>query len=444
MTTAVQSPTAAAASVGQAIAPSRRNLRILVVTDVFPALSETFILDQLVSFLQAGHEVRVIADRPRQEQVMHPEVAQYGLLTRTHYLNVPQHRRARVGVLLRAIGAGGPRVVASFADLLLARLRIHEPGNLSMLAATIVALVDAGEVDVVVCHFGENGARLVRATGALGRDVPVLTIFHGFDLTRLIRTHGPRCYGNLRRGGRLFLPTSEAFADRLRAMDFPDDRIVVQRMCVDLDKLDAVVAALPPGPGPNGPFTFLGVGRLVEKKGFRDAVRAFAQAFGTTPPGSACLRIVGGGPMREELEALAASTGVTDRVTFLGPLQRQRVLAEMRGADALVQPSVTAADGDMEGLPVVISEGMALRKPVITTRHSGIPELVIDEVTGRLVAEADVPSLAAAMSWMAAHQDAARRMGEAGRARLEGGFNAAFWNGALERVLQKAVSQHAA
>ena len=419
-----------------------RRLKILVVTHEFPALSETFILDQLVALLQAGHDVHIVADAPRHEAVVHPEIAQHDLLRRTRYLAVPHSKMARLALLLRAIRIGGMKVASSTAALILARRRTGEPGQLACFAATVTALAEIGNVDVAICHFGENGARLVRATQALRRLEPVLTIFHGFDLTRLVRTHGPRCYGNLTQAGALFLPTSDAFAERLEALGFPSERTVVQRMCVDLDKLDAVVRALPAQPTDDAPFTFLCVGRLVEKKGFADAVRGFAQAFAGAPAHLARLNIVGDGPLRDELEHLVAQHGVADRVHFLGALPRQHVLAAVRAADVLVHPAITAADGDMEGLPVVISEGMALRKPVITTRHSGIPELVIDQVTGRLVPEADVPALAAAMSWMVAHPAAARRMGETGRARLEAGFNAAHWSAVLEGLLQAAVIAH--
>ncbi len=411
-------------------------MRITVVADVFPALSETFVLDGVISLIERGHEVSIIADKARDEPAVHDDVARHGLLGRTRYLVLPRTLHGRLAVLAHAARHGRLRLAGTALALLRARRQVGEAGGLRMLAA-VRALAEAPRPDVVLCHFGPNGAMAARALDALGWAAPVVTIFHGFDLSRLVKQRGPHLYGHLFRRGRLFLPACEAFAARLRAIGCPPERIRVQRMCVDLPGLDALAASLGGAP-PAAAFTFVGVGRLVAKKGFAHAIRAFARAFGHLPPGQARLRLAGDGPLRGELEALARQAGVAGRVEFLGPLQRRAVVAAMLAADALVQASVTAADGDMEGVPLVISEAMALGKPVLATRHGGIPELVLDGVTGRLLDEGDEAGLAAAMAWMAANRPAAAQMGRAGRERLQAGFTAGCWNGLLEQRLSAA------
>lgn len=425
-------------------APARR-LRITVVVDVFPALSETFVLDQVISLIEMGHKVRIIAGSSRSEQQVHEEVARYNLLDQTRYLSrLPRTRRRRLAVLVAAMRSGGVRMARSLDAFRLARRRSGEPGEMAGLAATVTALADAPRPDVILCHFGPNGSRAVRAIEALHWSVPVVTIFHGFDLSRLLRQRGPHIYDNLLHKGRLFLPACGFFADRLHAMGCPADQIMVQRMCVDLVKLDAIASTIATAKPLVAPFTFTTVGRLVPKKGFVHAIRAFAVAFSDLPPSEVRLRLVGDGPLREELESTAEELGVSGHIEFLGSLRRTDVLSAMLEGDALIQPSVTAPDGDMEGLPVVISEAMALRKPVIASRHSGIPELVVQDVTGQLVDEADETGLAEAMRWMVSNRSAAARMGLAGRKRLEGGFNAHHWNSLLEqRLLDTALEADA-
>ncbi len=413
-------------------------MRIIVVADVFPALSETFVLDQVVSLIERGHDVSIIADRPRAEPAMHEDIARHGLLRRTHYLAPPQTWRGRLAVLARAARHSRFRLIGTAVALRRAR-KVGEVGGLRMLAL-VAALAKAPRPDIILCHFGPNGSLAIRALDALGWAVPVVTIFHGFDLSRLVKQRGPHLYDYLFRNGRLFLPVCQAFADRLGALGCPPGRTMVQRMGVDLAELDAFGRPHDQATPHAGTFTFLSVGRLVAKKGTAHAIRAFAGAFGHLPPSQVRLRVVGDGPLRGDLSSMAQACGVAAHVEFLGALPRVMVLSTMQASDALVQASVTAADGDMEGVPVVIAEAMALGKPVLGTRHSGIPELVLDGVTGRLLEEGDKAGLTAAMAWMVANRQATAQMGRAGRARLKAGFTANYWNTLLEQRLQSVVS----
>lgn len=410
-------------------------MRITVLVDVFPALSETFVLDQVVSLIERGHDVSIIADRPRNEPAVHEDVARHGLLRRTRYLAPPHTWRGRLAVLAHAARQSWLPLAKTMVALQLAHWRVGEVGSLRMLAL-VAALAKAPRPDIILCHFGPNGSLAIRALDALGWVTPVVTIFHGFDLSRLIKQHGSHLYGHLFRKGRLFLPVCQAFADRLGALGCPPGRTMVQRMGVNLIELDAHGQATPHA----GAFAFLSVGRLVAKKGTTHAIRAFACAFGHLPPGQVCLRVVGDGPLRGQLASVALACGVAAYVEFLGALPRQMVLSAMQASDALVQASVTAEDGDVEGVPIVIAEAMALGKPILGTRHSGIPELVLDGVTGNLLEEGDEAGLAAAMAWMVANRQAAVQMGQAGRARLEAGFTANYWNTKLEQRLQSVVS----
>ena len=100
------------------------------------------------------------------------------------------------------------------------------------------------------------------------------------------------------------------------------------------------------------------------------------------------------------MRALSVSLGIADRVHFAGWLSRTAVLAELGATDALIAPSETAEDGDIEGMPVVVMEAMACGLPIIGTRHSGIPEIVRDGVNGLVVPERDPRALAAAIERM--------------------------------------------
>jgi glycosyltransferase involved in cell wall biosynthesis len=166
-------------------------------------------------------------------------------------------------------------------------------------------------------------------------------------------------------------------------------------------------------PRPHG-RTVVAVGRLVEKKGFADLVEAAARLAADRPLDR--VLIVGDGPLRAELEGLAARRGVADTVRFLGPRDPAGVRAVLEEADLLAMPCVVAADGDRDAMPVVVKEALAMEVPVVGTREVAMPEMVEDG-WGRLVAPHDPDALAEALDAVLALPPEERAaMGAAGRA----------------------------
>ena len=142
-------------------------------------------------------------------------------------------------------------------------------------------------------------------------------------------------------------------------------------------------------------LSVVAVGRMVEKKGFQYLIEAakILQDKGVDIE----LEIVGSGPLQAQLEKMTAALGVDRSVKFFGEASTEEVRTKMLGAGVVVVPSVTGSSGEMEGIPVVLMEAMALGVPVISTRHSGIPELVRHGETGFVVEERDSAALASAL-----------------------------------------------
>ncbi|MGB3969754.1 MAG: glycosyltransferase, partial [Planctomycetota bacterium] len=118
------------------------------------------------------------------------------------------------------------------------------------------------------------------------------------------------------------------------------------------------------------------------------------------------------------LRTLCAEHGVTGQADFLGPLDNAAVKRELLAASLAVLPCEIAADGERDGIPIFLCEAMALGVPIVTTAVSGIPELVRDGDTGFLAAPGDPAALAAALGRALADPDAARAVGERGRAEV--------------------------
>ncbi|TIU75982.1 MAG: colanic acid biosynthesis glycosyltransferase WcaL, partial [Mesorhizobium sp.] len=111
--------------------------------------------------------------------------------------------------------------------------------------------------------------------------------------------------------------------------------------------------------------------------------------------------VIGAGELLEQLKRLAAELGIAGRVDFLGPRPHAEVKQRLRDAHVFVLPSVSAHNGDLEGIPVALMEAMAAGLTVVSTYHSGIPELIEDGKTGFLAPERDVAALAGKLVWVA-------------------------------------------
>jgi len=176
------------------------------------------------------------------------------------------------------------------------------------------------------------------------------------------------------------------------------------------------------------------VGRLIEKKGFGDLVRAcgLLREQGV----DFCCRIVGEGPLEGELRGLVAELGLEDRVSLMGARSQEeivRLLAEETQVFALA--CVTEADGGKDNLPTVIMEAMAAALPVVSTRLAGVPEMVEEGETGLLCEEGDVAGLAERLARLLGDEALCRAYGEAGQLLCHALFSREVAYGELRRVL---------
>ena len=191
----------------------------------------------------------------------------------------------------------------------------------------------------------------------------------------------------------------------------------------------------------------LAVGRLIEKKGFADLIEAAAIL---TREGAAFrCEIVGEGEERDALAARIAELGLEDRVRLLGARTSEQVQAHMRACAVLAVPCVVAGDGDRDGLPTVLLEAMALGTPCVGTDVTGIPEALVDEVTGLGVPQRDPAALAAALQRLLTDAALRVRLAEAARALVERRFSSAantrrlraLWGATPLRVLFRVYNR---
>jgi glycosyltransferase involved in cell wall biosynthesis len=287
-------------------------------------------------------------------------------------------------------------------------------------------------VSVLHAHFGVEGVYITPTAKAL--NVPLVTTLHGFDVTvgkkQLLASKKPSWINyvtwrtSLFETGAVFICVSEHIRRSAIEWGYPAERTVVLPIGVDTDAIKPV----PFGEKPQ----IVHVARLVEKKGTADLLRAFATVRRAVP--AADLVIIGEGPLRERLDVLAKQLGIADAVQFLGARTHAEVLAQVAAAQVLCLPSVTAPNGDMEGLGMVLLEAAATGRPVVGTNHGGIPEAVDDGVNGYLVPERDPVALAERLLALLGDPDLGERFGAAGRAMVERRFDLHTQTGKLESL----------
>jgi glycosyltransferase involved in cell wall biosynthesis len=277
---------------------------------------------------------------------------------------------------------------------------------------------------LVHAHFATDGLLALPLARSLG--VPLVTTLHGYDVGRT----RPRLlasgriswvkYALFRRRlmaqGDLFLAVSDAVRNEAVAIGYPKERTHTHYLGVDLDRFRPDGRDAEPG-------LILHVGRLVEKKGTRLLLFALARARTTCP--EARLLIVGDGPERPALERPRRRSR-TRRRRPLRPAHSPRTKSPtgMCRAWLLAVPSVTAFDGDAEGLPTVILEAAALALPTIGSNHKGIPEAIADGRTGFIVPEREAEALAARIVELLGSAELRGRMGAAARTLAEEKFDA--------------------
>jgi colanic acid/amylovoran biosynthesis glycosyltransferase len=285
--------------------------------------------------------------------------------------------------------------------------------------------------DVVIAQYGTVGVRVITACQIAG--VPLVVYFRGFDASRrsVIDKHA-EAYQRLFRQAARTIAVSEDLRQRLIAIGAPRENVMVIPSGVDTETFcGGAPAACPP--------LFLAVGRFVEKKGPGLTIRAFAEVHRQHPESR--LRMIGDGGLLASCRELAESLGVADAVSFLGPQPHRVIAEEMREARAFVQHSVVASGGDCEGTPNAHKEASATGLPVVSTRHAGIPEVVVDNETGLLVEEHDVTGMAAQMCRLIDNPDLATRLGQAGRERMKDLFSIHRTTEKLHRVVQEVVAE---
>lgn len=347
-------------------------MKITYIVGNFPKLSETFILNQITGLINKGHEVDVISFQRRKEDNIHEDVYQYNLLDKTQYIK--KAASTNIGFVL----------------------------NEKLVASLLFS-------DILHAHFASIATDLA------------LTISKAFHIPFVFTTHANDIFSHpdkdqLREkalNAHKVITISEynkAYFKNLIGHEF-SDKIDVIRCGIDLDRFNYIERE------PKKTVKILFVGRLIEKKGLPYALAAFNQVIQSV--NNIELKIIGDGNKRAEIEDQIKGFSLQKKIALLGSLPQSRIIKAMEDADIFLLPSITAQNGDREGAPVSLMEAHATGLPVISTLHTGIPEVVVNGTSGFLVPEKDTHALSVKLKALIENYELRKKMGKAGRLHIE-------------------------
>jgi glycosyltransferase involved in cell wall biosynthesis len=383
----------------------------------YPRLSETFIAQEIRALEQRGLDILIVALRQPTDRAVHPihrEISAPVTYLPEYLHQAPRRVFAAWRALRRRPGYRAARA-AWWRDLKRDRTRnrIRRFGQALVLAHELPATVGW-----LHAHFLHTPASVTRYAALLtGR--PWSVSAHAKDIWTTPDWDKAEKLAECR-----WLATcTEAGAAHLRALAPTPERVTLAYHGLDLARFDAAIPVARPrrtGRDPRDPAIVLSVGRLVEKKGYGDLLRALALL-----PAELHWRLVqiGQGAERDRLVRQAATLGIAERITWLGAQPHDVVLQHYRAADLFVLASRIAADGDRDGLPNVLMEAQSQRLACVATAVSAIPELIRADDTGVLVPPRDAPALAAALERLIGDPELRARLGAAGHERLVRNFS---------------------
>ncbi len=396
------------------------------VLKMFPRLSETFILNEILELERQGVALRVFSLKRPVEKVSHAQASR--VRSPITYLPETMHH-APLRIAQGQLHAWSRHRRAWRHALRNALRRLRADGNLSDLLALCQACCLVREmrgIGHLHAHYANVPARIALLVRRLtGTSYSITT--HAKDIFQNNPFASPRLQERMCQA-QFVVANSRFSAGHIRSCLGGQAEIHTVYNGLDLAAFPMRVQA------PTDPL-ILSVGRLVEKKGFSDLIAA-CQLLKQRGLNFTC-ELVGTGRLSSQLKEEIRSRGVGDRIKMLGPLPQEVLREHYRQAMVFALPCIQAPDGDRDILPNVVKEALAAGVPVVTSRLDGIE----DSVSGLLVAPGDAHALATKLELLLHDTQLRERLATQGRKVIEEKFARRANVAQLKTLLLQAMHQ---
>lgn len=387
-------------------------MKIAMMVGVFPALSKTAVLNQITGLIDRGHQVDIIVVGKKKDDnsFLHDDIKKYKLLRPFRRF---QKAPARKSILILKFLSRWTMnfykdPVKAFGYLNI--FQFEKARRNIQIGYYELPLLGQEPYDIVHFQFGSIAVNNIKFMNfAVFKHAKLIVSFRGGDITKFINNHGEDIYSNVFNDADIFLPVCNYFKELLINLGCEENKIIVHYSGIKCNRF-RFKSRIPI----NGQsIHILSVGRLVEKKGLKYSILAVSKLLKSGH--NIKYSIVGGGPLREDLLKLILDLNVSDKIKLLGVKIQNEVVDILDNSHIFIAPSITSEDKNQEGIPNVLKEAMAMGLPVVSTYHSGIPELVHDGISGYLLQEKNIDNLADKIQYLINHTDLWADLGKSGR-----------------------------
>ncbi|MBI3241832.1 MAG: glycosyltransferase [Chloroflexi bacterium] len=387
---------------------------IAYLVKMYPRFSETFVVNEILELERQGLNVRIYSLHRPNDGRFHASLAR----VQAQVIYTPEFPLAEAEKFLPAhralFKADRSRYLRVLSNVLTARDDDFEARLKYFLKAGFIAdHLLRHPVDAVHAHFATSATRVAGLVHDL-IGTPYSFTAHAKDIY-----HRDVNIDSLRQkiGAARFVVTVSEF-NRLYLQDLTPEGVGdIRRLFNGID-----LEMFRPNPAtPREPNLILGVGRLIEKKGWEDLIRACALL--AEHGSSFRCEIIGNGSLEGKLRKLIAELGLSSQVKLVGARPQDEVLAAYRRATVFALPCIVGQDGNRDGLPTVLLEAMAAGLPVISTDVTGVPEIIDDNVDGLLTPQNNPAALARALDRLLVSPALRERFSAAARRKVEREFD---------------------
>ncbi|MCQ1536898.1 colanic acid biosynthesis glycosyltransferase WcaL [Methanosarcina sp. KYL-1] len=368
-------------------------MKVAYFLDTFPKISESFILNEITEQLNGGTDVLIFSMNTPHEEIFHDEVENFDILKRTYYFDIRNVFTLNIVQFLYFLSRS---IFYEIHDLRLPKS--------SLKIAYFATIIEKEDVKQIHSHFANFGIYTKELSCLL--KIP-------FTLT----THAQDIYFKPD-----FKKLRSIMDDAAAVVTISDynkkylEETIRLKNNVEVIRCGINPAKFDPGKGQKGndsTINILTVSRLVEKKGIEYLVKAIPSVIEKFP--GCKFTIIGSGYLHDSLNQLAMDQNVKAYIQFKGDVSDSELKENYHKADIFVLPCIVAENGDRDGIPVAMMEAMAMEIPVISTDASGIPELVIDGISGILVPQKNETEISRAIIKLCENKDLRNNMGKAGK-----------------------------
>lgn len=395
-------------------------MKILYLLNRFPVISQTFILNEITRLLDYGHDLSIISLVKEDSEKVHNNVIEYDLVNKTTYLKFfsQKNELTMMNLLKKVIKDTFKNKMLTQKEkftLLKSCYNTQEDVGVAsrkfLSCLEIIKVIKEKKIEHIHCHFARRNVNIAyRINKVIG--VPYTFTTHAHD----IFINPAEDFKKWSMGAEKVISISEFNKKYMHDhFDLSYEKMEVIPCSNYLDKLTPVLDYQ------SNHFKIVTISRLIEKKGYPYLIEA-CKILKDKGVEFSC-EIQGNGPQKAELERLISKNNLGKDITLGGVIKHDEVLDFIRSGSVFVLPCIRGSDNNMDGIPTVLMESMAMEIPTISTDITGIPELIDDSVNGVIVPQNDSAALADAILKIKEDPGFAEKIRKKSREKVANKFN---------------------